>query len=149
MDALNNKIPPPIILLFHGIALWLVVGTAQLTSSSALLGGVTTILGIGVCLSGVWCFHQRQTTVNPLVLDKTSYLVKEGIFQWTRNPMYLGMLIVLMGWGLMLNNLLTLLFMSSFVAYLTRFQIRPEENALKKRFGAHFEAYCQQVNRWL
>ena len=62
--------------------------------------------------------------------------------------MYLGMLIVLMGWGLMLNSLLALAFMGSFVAYLTRFQIKPEEQALSLHFGEPFEAYCKQVNRW-
>jgi protein-S-isoprenylcysteine O-methyltransferase Ste14 len=63
--------------------------------------------------------------------------------------MYLGMLLILAGWALVVSNLAALAMLPLFVAYLNRFQIGPEERALRARFGAEFENYCRTVRRWL
>jgi protein-S-isoprenylcysteine O-methyltransferase Ste14 len=87
--------------------------------------------------------------VNPMTPEASSALVVAGIFRWTRNPMYLGMLVVLIAWALWLSNALAFIVLPLFVAYLNRFQILPEERALQARFGAEFERYCRSVRRWL
>jgi protein-S-isoprenylcysteine O-methyltransferase Ste14 len=72
-----------------------------------------------------------------------------GVYRWTRNPMYLGMAVLLLAWGLWLANGAALAVISLFVAYLNRFQIAPEERALQARFGDEFTAYRARVRRWL
>lgn len=120
----------------------------------AFQGHVVLALVIGaaalaVDISGVVAFLRARTTVNPLRPDKASTLVTGGIFRRTRNPMYLGMAMLLVGWAVYLANPLTLLGIPAFVAYLNRFQIAPEERALEQRFGADYRGYRARVRRWL
>ena len=81
--------------------------------------------------------------------ESSSALVSGGVYRFTRNPMYLAMLCVLIGWALVVSNVAALVMLPLFVAYLNRFQIRPEERALHARFGAEFERYRDSVRRWL
>lgn len=81
--------------------------------------------------------------------DAASTLVTSGIYRVTRNPMYLGILFALLGWGLFLSNLGSLLFCGVFVLYMSRFQIQPEERALEVKFGVAFIMYKSRVRRWL
>jgi protein-S-isoprenylcysteine O-methyltransferase Ste14 len=75
--------------------------------------------------------------------------VTGGVFRWSRNPMYLGMLVALAGWAAYLSNALAALLLPAFVAYLNRFQIRPEEQALLARFGPSYSEYMATVRRWI
>jgi len=106
-------------------------------------------VGAGVAMAGVVSFRLAKTTVNPLKPAAASSLVVSGIYHVTRNPMYLGALLVLIGWAVFLANALAFAFSVTFVLYLNRFQIAPEENALTTRFGSEFSAYCAKVRRWI
>lgn len=109
----------------------------------AMVGGV--ICGIGVTL-----FLRARTTLNPIKPDQASCLVVNGIYRYTRNPMYLGFFFVLVAWGIYLANAPALLFMPLvFVAYMNRFQIEPEEQALEVLFGERYRMYKDQVHRWI
>lgn len=81
--------------------------------------------------------------------DKASALVITGVFRVTRNPMYLGLLLFLIGWAILLAHPVAALVVPAFVAYIDRFQIRPEEAALTDRFGARYKEYARTVRRWL
>jgi protein-S-isoprenylcysteine O-methyltransferase Ste14 len=87
--------------------------------------------------------------VNPLTPQATSTLVTSGVYRFSRNPMYVGLLFVLAGWGSYLANSLALLVLPLFVASMTRWQILPEERIMATKFGAEFEAYKRSVRRWL
>ena len=106
---------------------------------AALIVGVSAVLG----------FHRAKTTLNPLAPGQASALVVRGVFRWTRNPMYLAMLLVLISWACIVANAAALAILPLFVAYLNRFQIAPEERALQARFGSEFEQYKRTVRRWL
>lgn len=106
-------------------------------------------IGVGVAVAGVVSFRLAKTTVNPLKPATASSLVVSGIYRLTRNPMYLGAFIVLIGWAVFLANALAFLFSVTFVLYLSRFQIAPEERALASLFGPEFTAYCARVRRWI
>ncbi len=82
-------------------------------------------------------------------LQQTVALVTEGVYRYTRNPMYLGMLCFLLAWALWLSTPLALLGLALYVGYLNRFQIGPEERVLEERFGTRFTSYCATVRRWL
>lgn len=105
--------------------------------------------GMVVALLGVFSFRQARTTVNPLQPAAASHLVTSGIYRRTRNPMYLGMLLVLLGWALFLTNFLSAILAAMFVPLMNRLQILPEERALTALFGSAFADYKSKVRRWL
>ena len=106
-------------------------------------------LGIAIALAGVLEFRRARTTVDPTAPSKSTSVVTSGIYRFTRNPMYLGFLLVLAGWAAYLSNPVVLLGPAFFVFYMNRFQIIPEERILKSRFGAPFERYLGAVRRWV
>ena len=112
------------------------------SASLALLGAV-------ICLSGVVSFRCAKTTVNPMRPDSTSSLVVSGIYKYTRNPMYLGFLLLLLGWAIFLSNLAPFALLPAFVVYMNHFQIRPEERALGSLFAQEYHAYHARVRRWI
>ncbi|WP_230598989.1 methyltransferase family protein [Xanthomonas albilineans] len=110
-------------------------------------------IGIVIVLAGVIfnvapkrAFHRASTTVNPLQPQRATHLVQSGLYRWSRNPMYLGHALILLGLALCLRNVLALL---AVPAYVTYFQIRPEERALQAHFGDAYTHYCRHVRRWL
>lgn len=106
-------------------------------------------IGMALILSGVYFFRRQRTTINPVRPETASALVTGGIYRHTRNPMYAGLLFVLIGWGIFLGNPLTIMGLIGFYCYMNQFQIRPEEKALSAIFGDDFTEYCQKVRRWL
>lgn len=107
------------------------------------------VLGVAIALGGVASFRRAKTTVNPLKPESSAALVSTGVYAFTRNPMYLGMLLVLVGWAGYLVSLWALVGPLVFGLYITRFQILPEERILDRLFGAPFADYKKRVRRWL
>ena len=146
-------VPPPLValvcaLLMWGVASWfpqLVFDFPLRQPLAYLLGGA----GLAIDLVSVAAFVKARTTVTPLAPEKASSLVTGGLYRLTRNPMYLGMLLVLTGVAVWFGSPLNLFVLAAFVAYLTTFQIKPEEARLEEIFGAQYTAYKAQVRRWL
>lgn len=105
--------------------------------------------GIVACALGVLEFKWAKTTVNPTKPQSSSALVKSGIYRRTRNPMYLGFLLILIGLAILTANLVAFLILPAFALYMNQFQIKPEERALTSIFGDEFRAYCSSVRRWI
>jgi len=105
--------------------------------------------GVALAMAGVREFRRATTTVNPLEPLAASTMVTEGVYRVSRNPMYLGMALALLGWTLWLGEWTGLLAVPLFVGWLQRYQIAPEERALAARFGPAFRLYCDQVRRWV
>lgn len=152
-DNLSFAAPP---LLLTAITAWLMWALSREAPDLDLgLGGASltsmglAVLGVFVCLAGVVSFRRAGTTVNPMRPDKASALVVSGVYKVSRNPMYLGFLLVLVGWGVFVSNLLALPLLLGFVIYLNRFQIGPEEEALRASFGVRYEMYEAKVRRWI
>jgi protein-S-isoprenylcysteine O-methyltransferase Ste14 len=157
---LENRIPPPVVavaiaLLEVAAARWvpgasLEAGLARPALAALQMIGIALgVAGLSVIFAGVLAFRRKATTVDPLHPEKASSMVTGGIFRFTRNPMYLGMALILAGAALGLGNALALLGPVVFAAWITRFQIRPEERALELLFGAEFRDYCARVRRWI
>ena len=98
---------------------------------------------------GVVAFKLKKTTVDPTHPEQASSLVTNGIYQYTRNPMYLGLALVLIGALVRIGNPIGLCFLVLFIWYMTRFQIKPEESILVQLFKDEYEAYRQKVRRWI
>lgn len=105
-------------------------------------------LGLAVIFVAVFQFTWKKTTMDPLKFKKTSSLVKNGIYRYTRNPMYLGMLLFLLAFGLKLGNAFNTLLAAGFVSYMNRFQIKREEKILMELFGKEYRIYCKETRRW-
>jgi protein-S-isoprenylcysteine O-methyltransferase Ste14 len=78
-----------------------------------------------------------------------SSLVTSGAYRFTRNPMYLGLCLLLVAWALFLSSLLAFVGPLLFILYMNRFQIAPEETALSTIFGEEFANYKAKVRRWI
>src|SRR6185436_8035975 len=100
-------------------------------------------------IGGFVAFRRARTTVNPMKPESASSLVASGVYRITRNPMYVGLVLVLVAWATFLAAPLALLGPLAFVLYIGRFQIAPEEVALTKRFGTEYADYKAKVRRWL
>ncbi|MDG1573510.1 isoprenylcysteine carboxylmethyltransferase family protein [Robiginitalea sp. M366] len=150
--ALELKIPPALVFLAFGGAMYLLAAFLPVGQfdffGRELLWQVLAGLGILVGLISVGQFLRRGTTLDPFRPEATGALVTGGVFRFSRNPMYLALLLVLLAWGLWLGNAFNAVTAGLFVAYMNRFQIRPEERILEDRFGGAYRQYGQAVRRW-
>jgi protein-S-isoprenylcysteine O-methyltransferase Ste14 len=110
---------------------------------------IISIIGGIISGLGMLSFKFAKTTINSVRLDSVSSLVVSGIYSYTRNPMYLGLLFVLIGWFYFLSNLLSLVFVLIYVLHINYFQIQREEKVLESKFGEAFIEYKVKVRRWL
>ncbi len=153
MRFLELRIPPPLVGLAMGAGMWAIAHAAPtLQLSSSVRWAVTAaliLIGVVVALGGVMSFRRARTTVNPLKPETSAALVTSGVYSFTRNPMYLGMLLVLVGWSAYLSSVWALVGPICFALYITRFQIIPEERVLDGLFGAPFADYKKRVRRWI
>ena len=153
MHALELRIPPALVGGAAGCLMWLVAWTLPSLRLAfpgrVVLAVAVGCLGVLVSVAGVIQFRRARTTVNPMTPSASSSLVTTGIYTVTRNPMYLGFAMVLLGWGIYLANPASLSVLLGFVVYMSLFQIIPEERALQSRFGSGFQAYRAKVRRWL
>lgn len=147
------RVPPVAVLLMTALLMAVIaraIPTAVLSIPfQTFLAGGFAFAGAAISSLGVLAFRRAGTTVNPLNPERSAALVRSGVYRLTRNPMYLGFLMLLIAWGVFLSNAIAFLFVPAFVVYLNRFQIEPEERALTSRFGQEFAAYNTRVRRWL
>ena len=153
MQVFELKVPPVALALVFAAIMWsasTVFSAASLPLPGASIAAFAfASVGGGIAVAGISAFRQHYTTVNPMKPETTASIVTTGIYRVTRNPMYLGLAFVLMGWATYLANLAALLLVPAFVAYMTRFQIKPEERALLAKFGLSFAEYLAAVRRWI
>ena len=152
MRLLHLKVPPAAFTLICGLAMWGMSAAAPAVAfpmPGAVVVAITlAFVGGVIVLAGVFAFRRHSTTTNPMKPDRTESIVTDGIYRVTRNPMYLGFALVLAGWAVYLANIATLLVPPLFVAYITQFQIKPEERALLEKFGQVYADYMADVRRW-
>lgn len=153
MDVLERKIPPVALFVLFVVAInhishEFVRSTVNLPLSLVVFLICFVVAGC-VGIAGVYEFRRAQTTVNPVKVDTASTVVDSGIFAYTRNPMYLGLFLLLFGFAYWHQNLLSIAFSFTFILYMNRFQILPEERALESLFGASYIDYKQRVRRWI
>ena len=153
MRALELKIPPLAVGFIIGTLMWaakrIVPGLGFAFPGRQGLALLAAVAGAIIMALGVVSFRRADTTVNPMKPRTASSLVVSGIYNLTRNPMYLGFFLILIGWAIFLSHALSVLLLPAFVWYMNRFQIEPEERALASLFGEAFEAYRTRVRRWL
>lgn len=146
------KIPPAIVFLVFGFLMYLLArflpfGYFDFTGRHYLII-VLLVLAVIIALIALYQFARLRTTIDPTQPSKANKLVDGGIYAYSRNPMYLALLLILLAWGIWLGNAFNTLMAAGFVAYMNRFQIVPEEQALLDIFGKAYRQYCINVRRW-
>ena len=146
------KLPPALTLaLFMGLmyllAMFLPVGYFDFFGRFVMIK-ILLISAAVIVLIALIQFLRAKTTIDPMNPSKAERLVTGGVYNYSRNPMYLAMLLLLLAWGLWLGNAFNTVLAAGFVAFMNRFQINEEEAALKARFGKPYEQYCLKVRRW-
>ena len=151
--TLEAKVPPPLVALTGALIIW---GISRLAPQLAMPSGLRVamslamvVVGVAFSAAGILSFRRAQTTANPTRPEEASSLVSTGIYQLTRDPMYFGLLLVLLAWAVFLSSAWALLGVAGFVLYMNRFQIAPEERALSRLFGSDYASYKARVRRWL
>ncbi len=133
------------ILLMAG--LHMLVPIVRMPIPWTLIGVVPLLLGIVLAAIANRLFHKRRTPVHPFRLP--SSLVVNGPFKYSRNPMYLGMVLALTGFALLLGTVTPWLVIPPFVWLMTVLFIRQEEQTMEKQFGSDYLAYKKKVRRWV
>jgi len=120
-------LPPPVIGIIIGFAMWIVAYQLPqfsfMFAGKSLIGGIFIVVGFGIDLISVLRFAKSKTTISPLVPERTKILVVEGLYQYSRNPMYLGMLLILIGWSVILGNIIGFFFPILFFVMINELQI--------------------------
>ena len=151
MMHIKTKIPPPLVALTFG---FLINYTKNIFPKIEIgwgdvFGSIIIIFGIIIILSAIILFKKYQTTITPLNPSNATKLITDGIYKFSRNPMYLGLLLVLIGISIILNPIGGLFLIPLFILYLNIFQIIPEENAMINLFKDEFLEYKENVRRWI
>lgn len=150
---LKLKIPPAVVTLFFASMMWLMDTYIHFdgVDFSAPLWLAVSLFVVGgiIGLVGLVQFYGKSTSINPHKPDNASSLVDSGIYRFSRNPMYVALLLILMSYGIYLGNIFAILILPFFVLYMNFFQIIPEEKALQQKFGEEFEKYRSKVRRWI
>ena len=153
MKALQLKVPPALLMLIFMALMWsmdqLLPVFKQPWAWHEWAARGVLILAVSLVVGGIISFRLARTTVDPTQPENATTVVTTGVYRLTRNPMYLGFLLVLLACGFKLTNPITWLFLPVFVVYMNQFQIKPEEHALTQLFGTAYTEYQQQVRRWL
>lgn len=151
--VLDTRVPPPVVLLLAAGLMW---GLARVFpapwlewSAAGWWVAVPAIAGLVLNLAPKWWFGRAGTTVNPLRPQATRQLVVTGPYRFSRNPMYLGHVLLLLAWAGALGHPLTMAGVVFYLAWVTWFQIRPEERMLAERFPDAYRDYRRRVRRWL
>ncbi|PJA31684.1 MAG: isoprenylcysteine carboxyl methyltransferase [Zetaproteobacteria bacterium CG_4_9_14_3_um_filter_53_7] len=153
MKRLRLKIPPPVVALLCAAAIW---GLSELLPAHNIgveirhgISYVLLAMAITVDLWALVSFMRVKTTIDPRYPHKTSVIVSSGIYRYTRNPMYLGLVLILSALSIWLGAKFGLFIVAGFIMYINTFQIIPEEEHLEKQFGDVYIRYKEKVRRWI
>jgi protein-S-isoprenylcysteine O-methyltransferase Ste14 len=148
-----SPIPPPLWMLIFATGIWALNHycpvLAIIPEPWRRLGWCVMAIAPIAPIAALIQFRRAHTTLNPHKPETTTTLVTRGVYAWTRNPMYLGLSLLLLGWAIKLGTLSPLVGASLFIPLIHRLQILPEEHALRTQFGKDYDRYCDRVNRWL
>lgn len=151
--SLETRVLPPVVAVAMAVVTWAI---SRLTPDVPIPTGIRVavstaiaVAGVAFAVIGVLSFRRARTTANPTKPEAATALVSSGVYRITRNPMYLGLSLILVAWAVFLSSAWALFGPAGFVLWMNRFQIAPEERALSRLFGSEYASYKARVRRWL
>ena len=153
MNALETRIPPPLAGLLMGVVAWLASSAFAPTTLPFLvrLGSAIAFVVLGLALAGAGArtVSRAKTTLNPIRPDTSTALATSGIYAYTRNPIYLGNTLLLIGFAIALRWGWLAIAAPITVLAVTMLAIQREEKHLAARFADAWRAYAARVRRWI
>ena len=148
---MNNKIPPPILALICGLSIYFSrpLFSEKIYIYSNIISISFFFFGTAFLVLAVLSFKKQKTTISPLHPEKASVLVISNVFKYSRNPMYLGMLFILISLSIRYNIIGGIIAISIFIFLITKFQIKPEEVQMEKLFGEKYAQYKKRTRMWI
>ena len=145
------KIPPPLIVLVLIVSIYFSSKKIDLINIPLQMEISIFILSAGILifLNPVLQFIKSKTTVNPIQFEEVNKLVTSGIFKYSRNPMYLGMLMIVLSTSIFYLNIYSILTPLLFILWINKFQIKREEEFLIEKFGDEYLSYKKKTRRWI
>ena len=145
------KIPPPLIVLVLIVSIYFSSKKIHLINIPLQLEISIFILSAGILIfvNPVLQFIKSKTTVNPIQFEEVNKLVTSGIFKYSRNPMYLGMLMIVLSTSIFYLNIYSILTPLLFILWINKFQIKREEEFLIEKFGDEYLSYKKKTRRWI
>ena len=145
------KIPPPILVLILVVSSCLsskkidVIHIPNQTLTSILI----LLIGILILIIPISKFIKSKTTIDPIKFKKVNKLVTSGIYKYSRNPMYLGLLLIVISSSILYLNIYSVITPMIFYYWINRFQIKREEIFLTEKFGKEYLLYMTRTRRWI
>ncbi len=156
LKNLELKLPPPLLVLLLFVIMAVCYFTVSLGRLTFLPARVLNIIGILILFDAavmvfwsVFLLHRKQTVVSAVHPEKTSTLLTQGPYKFSRNPIYLGLVLLILSMFCFMPHVVGILSVPCCVLYLHYFQILPEERILAQRLGEQYAEYCKRVRRWL
>ena len=146
-----SKIPPPLVVLILVISTFFSSKTIDLIQIpfQTLISIFIFSIGILILINPVLKFKKSKTTINPIKFKKVNKLVTSGIYKYSRNPMYLGLLMIVISSSIFYLNIYSILTPLFFYLWINRFQIKREEVFLTEKFGEDYLSYKKKTRRWI
>ena len=145
------KIPPPILVLILGISNYFSSKKIDLINlpNQTLLSILMLFIGILILIIPVSNFVKSKTTIDPIKFKKVNNLVTSGIYKYSRNPMYLGLLMIIISTSIFYLTIFSITTPFIFYFWINRFQIEREEIFLTKKFGQKYISYKSKTRKWI
>ena len=145
------KIPPPILILILATSNYFFQNQFEIIylPNKHSISILILLVGTIILINPVFKFIKSKTTVNPVKFVNVNKLVTSGIYKYSRNPMYLGMILILISTSIFYLNYYSMLTPFIFYFWINRFQIKREEIFLEKKFGKEYVSYKSKTRRWI
>ena len=145
------KIPPPILVLILVVSSFLSSKKIDLIHipNQNLTSILILLIGILILIIPVSKFIKSKTTIDPIKFKKVNKLVTSGIYKYSRNPMYLGLLLIVISSSILYLNIYSVTTPMIFYYWINRFQIKREEIFLTEKFGKEYLLYMTRTRRWI
>ena len=145
------KIPPPILVLILVSSNYFSSKKINLINlpNQDLISIIILLIGILILINPIFKFIKSKTTIDPIKFKKVNKLIISGIYKYSRNPMYLGLLMIVLSTSIFYLNIFSITTPVLFYCWINRFQIKREETFLTEKFGAEYMSYKIKTRRWI
>ena len=145
------KIPPPLLVLILVVSNYFSSKKIDLIllPNQDITAIIIFLIGMLILINPIFKFIKSKTTIDPIKFKKVNKLITSGIYKYSRNPLYLGLLMLVTSTSIFYLNIFTITTPVFFYFWINRFQIKREEIFLTKKFGKEYLLYKTKTRRWI
>tara|TARA_B100000035_G_scaffold308228_1_gene312567 strand:+ start:657 stop:1100 length:444 start_codon:yes stop_codon:yes gene_type:complete len=145
------KIPPPLLVLILVVSNYFSSKKIDLIliPNQNLISFIIFLIGVIILINPIIKFIKSKTTIDPINFKKVNKLIISGIYKYSRNPMYLGLLMIVISNTIFFLNIFSIITPILFYFWINNFQIKREEIFLTEKFGKEYLLYMNKTRRWI